>query len=67
MGRKQMEITRYTRQIAFEAWKSDIEALFNKCQPSTKPDPFDPFDGCFLTAPTYALFALKLPPTPKHS
>lgn len=38
--RKQMMgITRYTRQLAFEAWKSDIERLF-KDQPSTRPDPF---------------------------
>lgn len=46
--RKQMMgITRYTRQLAFEAWKTDIEELFRAPQPATRPNP----DGKGLPVP----------------
>lgn len=37
--KRMMGITQYTRQLAFEAWKNDREALFKEDRPKTRPDP----------------------------
>lgn len=45
--RRMMRITQYPRQLAFEAWKDDIEELFRAPQPATRPNP----DGKGLPVP----------------